>query len=104
MHKALVLVLTQDTKKGMVPDNAGGGKLPCQLWIPRWVTYMIAWGNMGAALAHFYHSLFRQERGLHCLRHVWPGQVQEPLGALLQGLPGDHLRRGLQRQAQDGRS
>jgi len=23
MHKALVLVLTQDTKKGMVPDNAG---------------------------------------------------------------------------------
>ena len=28
MHKALVLVLTQDTKKGMVPDNAAGGKNP----------------------------------------------------------------------------
>ena len=28
MHKALVLVLTQDTKKGMVPDNAAGGEFP----------------------------------------------------------------------------
>ena len=26
MHKALVLVLTQDTKKGMVADNAAGGE------------------------------------------------------------------------------
>ena len=33
MHKALVLVLTQDTKKGMVPDNAGGELTACQIYI-----------------------------------------------------------------------
>ena len=54
-----------------------------------WLHYCSRWQltNVVSDLLLTY-CLFRQKRRLHCLWHVWPGQVQEPVGALLQRLPG----------------
>ena len=54
-----------------------------------WLHYCSRWQptNVVSDLLLTY-CLFRQKRRLHRLWHVWAGQVQEPVGALLQRLPG----------------
>ena len=119
MHKALVLVLTQDTKKGMVPDNAGGGKLPPQLWIlagwqiwfecmgecwwRHWHTSIILFSDRNVGFTAFDMS------GQGRYRNLWEHYYRDCQVATITTTtlfefisPGHHLRGWLQRPAEDG--
>ena len=123
MHKALVLVLTQDTKKGMVPDNAGGEFTACQIYILPWFCILIALlFKMTAYKCCKWPSSdilsFQTETSaslpLTCLGRAGTGTCGSTTTETARYAPphlrhpwhvhlaGHHLRGGLQRPVEDG--
>ena len=117
MHKAMVLVLTQDNnaaKAAAGGQSSNGGKWGCSTSSQPVRYHRQCMGITPAPLCGLYVVveelssqssqiwIFRSKCRVHGIRYVRTGPLQEPVGALLQRLPGHHLRGGLQWPAEDG--